>query len=95
MALSRDDVRRLAALARLRLSEDEEVRAVEDLGRIVHYVEQLRAVDTRGVPPTTHPFRPQGALRADVVQARITREEALRSAPDADGVFVRVPKVID
>jgi len=95
MSVTREDVRHIAALARLRFGEEEEGRMADELSRILGYVEQLRGLDTEGVPPMTHVLGLENVLRPDEVAPRIAREDALRNAPDADGEHVRVPKVID
>ncbi|MEM6785748.1 MAG: Asp-tRNA(Asn)/Glu-tRNA(Gln) amidotransferase subunit GatC [Bacteroidota bacterium] len=100
MALDRPEVQRLARLARLRLTAEEEGRMAEDLSNILAYVEQLQAVNTDDVPPMVHGRSESdealaARLRPDVVAPRADRTGALSNAPDSDGTFVRVPKVID
>ena len=95
MSITRDDVRHLARLARLRFDEAGEARIAADLGAILGYVDLLRALDTADVEPMTHVLDLTDVVRPDEVQARITREEALANAPDADAEYVRVPKVIE
>ncbi|MEM8559975.1 MAG: Asp-tRNA(Asn)/Glu-tRNA(Gln) amidotransferase subunit GatC [Bacteroidota bacterium] len=98
--IDRAEVQRLARLARLQFTEEEEARMADDLSQILAYVEQLQAIDTEGVPPMAHGFAESdealaARLRPDVIAPRITRDEALANAPDTDGTFVRVPKVIE
>lgn len=95
MNLTRDDVHSTARLARLRFSEEEEKRLVGEMGRILDYIDQLAEVDTEGVEPMTHVLELTNVFRPDEVRVRITREEALKNAPDADSDYVRVPKVLD
>ncbi len=95
MRISRTDVQHLARLSRLRFSDDEEARMVVDLSRILDYVDQLSAVDTEGVEPTLHGGVVRSVVRADEVNQRITRHDALRASKQASDAFVRVPKVID
>ena len=95
MSLTPDDVRHLARLARLRLTDDETEQMIGDLGQILDYMGQIAAVDTVGVEPTMHPFDVGNRTRPDAVEPRITRDEALRNAPDHDDAYVRVPKTID
>lgn len=100
MSINRAEVRRLARLAHLRLTADEEAGMADDLSSILAYVEQLQAVHTEGVPPMSHGLAESdealaARLRPDVVHQRIQRNDALANAPDTDGTFVRVPKVID
>lgn len=93
--ISRDDVHYLAALARLRLAPEEEARMADDLGAILDYVAQLQEVDTEGVEPLLHVLDLQNVFRADVRAERLAPHDALAGAPDHDGTFFRVPKVIE
>lgn len=95
MSITRDDVRYLARLSRLKFSEDEEVRLAEELGGILDYMDLLSEVDTTNVEPMTHVLDLVNVVRPDDVRQRITREEALSNAPSADSDYVHVPKVID
>lgn len=93
---TREDVRRIATLARLRLTADEEALFARQLGDILTYVETVRAADTTGVPPTAQAIAAPRALRADERRPSLPREEALAAAPDAarDAGLFRVPRVI-
>lgn len=95
MAVSREEVRRIAALARLHFTDDEEAQLADQLSTILGYVGTLDELDTSAVPPMTHVLDLFNVYRDDEPEARITREEALSAAPDADEAFFRVPKVID
>lgn len=94
MAVTKDDVRRTARLARLHFSDDEQEQLAGELSRILDYADKLSELDTTGVPPMTHVFS-HGAVRSDEVEERISREEALQSAPDTDGAHVRVPAALE
>jgi aspartyl-tRNA(Asn)/glutamyl-tRNA(Gln) amidotransferase subunit C len=95
MSVSAEEVRRVAALARLRLS-DEEVESMQgQMSRILDYMDKLNEVDTSGVQPMAHVLDLVNVLREDRVEQRISREEGLKNAPDTDGTFFRVPRVID
>lgn len=95
MSVTIDDVRHIAALARLRFSDDEQRRLASELSRILDYVDQLNELDTTDVPPMAHVFDAPNVFRPDRVEQRITRDEALANAPAADGRYFRVPKVIE
>lgn len=95
MAVTVADVHYIARLARLRFSEAEEERLAEEMSRILDYMSQLDTLDTTGVPPMAHVLDQQNVFRADVAEARITREQALQNAPATDGTYFRVPKVIE
>lgn len=99
MALTPFDVRRIAELARLDLGEDEEARMLTQLNAFFGIVEQMSAVDTRGVEPLYTPLAAVTdahlRLRPDVVSEGNEREANQRSAPAVqDGLYL-VPKVIE
>ena len=94
-ALTRDDVVRIATLARLELTTDELDLFTRQLGDILEYVAQIRGLDTSGVPPTSHVLN-RPLERDDAVHVPLPLKEALANAPDAAhaaGLF-KVPRVI-
>ena len=94
--LSAEDVRKIAALARLDLSEAEIALFTRQLAEILAYATEIQHVDTTGVPPTSHVLMRGPAWRADAPEPSVNRDELLREAPGAQpttGVF-RVPRVI-
>jgi aspartyl-tRNA(Asn)/glutamyl-tRNA(Gln) amidotransferase subunit C len=93
--ISRKECQELAALARLSLDEAEAERFAAQLGTILEYIEQLRAVDTTGVPEYLPPSRLGSALRDDVAGPVLDRERALASAPAVRDHQVLVPKFKD
>jgi aspartyl-tRNA(Asn)/glutamyl-tRNA(Gln) amidotransferase subunit C len=97
MALSLEDVRRIARLARLTLSPGEEARLREELSGILGYVEQLRALDLDGVEPMTHALAAGEAapLRADEPAPCLGPEEALANAPAREGTWFKVPRILE
>jgi aspartyl-tRNA(Asn)/glutamyl-tRNA(Gln) amidotransferase subunit C len=97
MALSLDEVRRVAALARLQLSPDEERLFAGQLSAILDHVRELEGLDVTGVPPMTHALA-EGeavALRPDALVPGLTTEEALAGAPDREGGCFKVPRIIE
>jgi aspartyl-tRNA(Asn)/glutamyl-tRNA(Gln) amidotransferase subunit C len=95
-ALSREDVVRIAELAHLDLTEAEITMFARQLGDILQYAEQVQAVDTTGVPPTSHVLAGAPVERDDVLSPCLDRDEVLAAAPDGAleaGLF-RVPRVI-
>lgn len=94
MAITRDEVHYIARLARLSFSDEEEARVAEELSTLLDYVDQLRSLDTSAVPPMSHVLDVFDVTRDDEPVQRISHEEALRPAPDADADHFRVPKVI-
>ncbi len=95
MAISVDEVRYIASLARLRFSEEEERHLAGQMSELLDYMEKLNELDTTDVPPMSHVLDLYNVVRDDVARQRITPEEALRNAPDADADYFRVPKVIE
>jgi aspartyl-tRNA(Asn)/glutamyl-tRNA(Gln) amidotransferase subunit C len=100
------DVRRVAELANLDLTTDEEARMRHDLNAILDYVAQLAELDTAQVEPMAQvsevlttdgqaPSEEQSVLRKDEVRPCLDRAQVMASAPETDGVFFKVPKVIE
>jgi len=95
MALERKDVEHVAHLARLALSEEELTRFHKQLDNILGYVEKLNQADTSGVEPLAHAAGSGNVFRDDQVKPALERSQALGQAPDSDGWFFRVPRIID
>ncbi len=95
MALSRDDVRHIALLARLELSAREEVEFTQQLDHILQHFEKLAALDTEAIEPTAHVVDMTAAYRDDVVSNPAAPEELRANAPGRDGDFFKVPKIIE
>jgi aspartyl-tRNA(Asn)/glutamyl-tRNA(Gln) amidotransferase subunit C len=92
------DVERVAELARLELEPEETGAMLHDLNAILDYVAELNELDTAGVAPlaqVTELVDAAGALRSDVVLPSLDRATVLAQAPETDGAFFKVPKVID
>jgi aspartyl-tRNA(Asn)/glutamyl-tRNA(Gln) amidotransferase subunit C len=92
--IDREQVRYVAALARLSLSDEESERAARDLDRILAYAEQLQEVDTSGVEPTSHVIPLPTPMRDDRPLPPIDPEVAVANAPEHEGSAFVVPKVI-
>jgi aspartyl-tRNA(Asn)/glutamyl-tRNA(Gln) amidotransferase subunit C len=88
-------VRHIAKLARLNLSDDEVRLFTVQLGSIVDYVRQLEEVNVDGVEPLAHPLPITDIFREDEPHEPFTPEQALANAPDRQGQFFRVPAVLD
>jgi aspartyl-tRNA(Asn)/glutamyl-tRNA(Gln) amidotransferase subunit C len=97
MALSLDEVRRIAVLARLRLSPEEEAAFGGQLSAILDHVAQLGELDVSGVEPMTHALAAGevGALRDDALLPGLTPGEALAAAPAREGTCFKVPRIIE
>lgn len=94
MSLSRDDVEKVALLARLDLTADELERMTDQLAQIVAYVEQLGDLNTDDVEPMAHAVAVFNVFRADEVRPSFPREQMLASAPKHDGECYLVPAVL-
>jgi aspartyl-tRNA(Asn)/glutamyl-tRNA(Gln) amidotransferase subunit C len=95
-ALTTEEVARIAHLARLALTDDEIELFSRQLTSILEYADQLRDVNTSGVPPTSHPLALTAVMRDDECRPSLARDAALAGAPDADrsrGLF-KVPRVL-
>lgn len=95
-----EEVERVAELAHLELSQEEMPRMVEDLNAILNYVAELNELDTTDVAPLAQVSELEGAggaseLRPDVVQPSLDRALVMAQAPETDGAFFKVPKVIE
>jgi len=84
----------LANLARLHFNDQEKTDIKKDLEKMIRFVEKLNELDTTGVAPLLHMSANLNILRNDEVQGSVSREEGLKNAPDQDGRFFKVPKVI-
>lgn len=94
MQLTREDVQKVAALARLEFSSAELDDFTEQLGKIVTFVEQLDEVATEGVQPLAHPLEIHSALRRDECRAGLSRAAALANSPNHDDECFLVPPVM-
>jgi len=104
-----EQVLRIAELAQLELREDEQQEMLRDLNAILGHVAQLNELDTRDVPPMTqvnaamhadaidHPSAVDSGnvLRDDSVRPSLDRSKAIATAPETDGIYFKVPKVIE
>ncbi len=95
MSVSHEQVRHIANLARIAMSEEEIERLVPEINNILGWVEQLGEVDTDGVEPLATVIDQKMRLREDKVTDGDYRNEVLANAPDAEHGFFAVPKVIE
>ncbi len=93
--ISREEVERIAGLARLSLAPDEASGMAADLDTILGYVEKLQALDTAEVPPTSHPMPLATPFREDRPVRGLAPEVAVENAPDAHGTAFGVPAVLE
>jgi len=94
-ALDLNVVRKVALLARLKLSDAEVDDYASKLGSVLQYVETLNEVDTDGVEPMVHAVELSNVFRPDIVTESLPRSEALRNAPKSDGTFFLVPQILE
>ena len=92
--ISLDQVRHVAKLARLALREDQLAKYAPQLGAILQYIEQINKIDKSGVEPMAHALPLHNVLREDVVEPSLSLGEVLKNAPETDGPFFKVPKII-
>jgi aspartyl-tRNA(Asn)/glutamyl-tRNA(Gln) amidotransferase subunit C len=90
-----EEVRKVAHLGRLKLSESDIQKYSTQLTAILGYVAQLKEVDVTGVEPMAHPLPLKNVLREDKVTPPLSVEQVLANAPAKDGPFFAVPKVLD
>jgi aspartyl-tRNA(Asn)/glutamyl-tRNA(Gln) amidotransferase subunit C len=95
MSVSIEQVRHIAKLARIAMSDDEIERLAPELNNILGWVEQLAEVNTDGIEPLTAVIDQKLRLRDDVVTEGNIRDEVLANAPEAQHGFFAVPKVIE
>ncbi|CAH0997187.1 Glutamyl-tRNA(Gln) amidotransferase subunit C [Emticicia aquatica] len=95
MKIDQKTVKNIAHLARLELSEQEEVKMVEDLSKILNWMDQLKELDTTNVEPLTHMSEEVNVFREDVAKNELSREKGLKNAPSQNGEYFQVPKVIE
>jgi aspartyl-tRNA(Asn)/glutamyl-tRNA(Gln) amidotransferase subunit C len=94
-----DEVERVAELAHLKLTDEETGAMLHDLNAILDYVAELNELDTTGVMPLAQVTElldaAGGGLRGDVLAASLDREAVMAEAPETNGAFFKVPKVIE
>jgi aspartyl-tRNA(Asn)/glutamyl-tRNA(Gln) amidotransferase subunit C len=89
------EVRRIAKLSRLNLSEEEVRLFAGQLAEIIEYVRQIESLNTERVEPLAHPLPVTNVLRDDDPRESLASEQALANAPDVEGDYFRVPAVLD
>jgi aspartyl-tRNA(Asn)/glutamyl-tRNA(Gln) amidotransferase subunit C len=89
-----DEVRHVAKLSRLALDEPRLEKFSAQLGSILQYIAKISEVDVTGVEPMAHALPIHNVFRDDIVEPSLPLEKVLENAPDSDGPFFKVPKVI-
>ncbi len=93
--LTQEEVRHVAMLARLGLSDDEVERMRTQLGDLISYINMLDAVDTSSIAPTAQILSQSNILREDTARPSLTSEDVFRNAPGKEGEFFRVPAIME
>ena len=93
--IDREQVRKVAHLARLELTSEEEELFTTQLGSILDYFEQLNELDVEKIQPTTRAIDVSNVTRQDKLQPYPDREEILQGAPEQEGEYFKVPKIIN
>ncbi len=89
------DIDHVAALARLKLTDREKEIFSRQVVDIIRYIDKLNELDTSGIEPTAHVLPMKNIFREDEIRASLPRDSALRNAPERDGGFYRVPRIIE
>ena len=94
MAVNKQDVEKIAELARLIFSEEELENFTPQMNKILSYMDKLNELDTDNVEPLSHPVEQTNVFREDELRPSISKEDALKNAPSKDEHQFKVPKVI-
>ena len=94
MKIDREEVEHVAALARLKVNDEEIVKLTGQLDAILTYFEKLSALDTSDVEPTAHVIEITNAFREDEAKASFTPDKILENAPDREEDYFRVPRIM-
>ena len=95
MAISKDEVKKVAELSKLSFDEKELEVFTSQMGKIIDMVEELEEVDTTGVPFTSNVASEINVLREDIVIKGESREELLKNVPETKDGFIKVPAIMD
>ena len=94
MSVSKEDVEKIAKLAKLKFSDEELENFTPQMNEILNYMDKLNELDTENVEPLSHPVEQINVFREDKLKQSISTEDALKNAPSKDEQFFKVPKVI-
>jgi aspartyl-tRNA(Asn)/glutamyl-tRNA(Gln) amidotransferase subunit C len=95
MTLSIKDVEHVAKLARLELTEQDKNKFTNQLANILGYIEKLNEIDTSKVEPMMHSISDENVVRQDTAITSISHDEIMQNAPEKEGNFFKVKKVIE
>lgn len=94
MSISEEQVRHVALLARIALTDEQVARFGEDLNSILGHIDSIQQLDLDGVEPTAHPLEVVNVMREDCVRPGLSREDALLNAPETDGTAFVIPQIV-
>lgn len=92
--IERQEIERIAHLAKLQLSESEILQYTTQLGAILDYVAQLNELDTTGVVPATHALPHYNVFRPDERRQLLSREQVLQNAPEQENGYFKIPQIL-
>ncbi|MDX8289341.1 Asp-tRNA(Asn)/Glu-tRNA(Gln) amidotransferase subunit GatC [Metabacillus indicus] len=93
--ISKEEVKHVANLARLAITEEETEMFTTQLDAIISFAEQLNELDTTGVEPTTHVLEMKNILREDKAEKGLPVEDVVKNAPDHKDGYIRVPSILE
>ncbi|KAA0816896.1 Asp-tRNA(Asn)/Glu-tRNA(Gln) amidotransferase subunit GatC [Bacillus licheniformis] len=93
--ISIEEVKHVAHLARLAITDEEAAMFTEQLDSIISFAEELNEVDTENVKPTTHVLQMKNIMREDVPDKGLPVEDVVKNAPDHKDGYIRVPSILD
>ena len=93
--ISKEEVKHVAHLARLAITEEEAEKFADQLGKITDFAEQLNELDTTGVEPTSHVFPIVNVLREDVAKQGLPREKVMLNVKDEEAGQIKVPSIME
>lgn len=95
MKVDKNTLEKIAHLSRLYFNKNDEEKMLKSLNDIIGWVDQLSEVDTENVPPLTHMTEEVNVLRDDTKPTNLDREDGLKNAPQQNGEFFKVPRVLE
>lgn len=95
MKINTDDVRYVANLARLNVTDNEAEKLTSEMESIINFANMLSELDTESVAPTNHAMKVENVFREDIVGESYNREDILKNAPSQDSGCYSVPKVVE
>tara|TARA_B100001250_G_C19526312_1_gene668257 strand:+ start:447 stop:734 length:288 start_codon:yes stop_codon:yes gene_type:complete len=92
--ISKSDVKKVATLSRIDIPDNDLETFTSQLKKILDYIEQLNSIDTENINPTTRAVEVVNSFRDDIVEQTNVREDLLDNAPEREGEFYKVPKIL-